>query len=82
MATAEAKEKVTKVKDVWDEMVSIKIPKATNGEPNYIIASVNGRIYKVQRGVKVDVPAPIAEVLEHSFEARDEADAFIEGLEQ
>lgn len=82
MATksTEATEKVTKTNDPWSDMVEVKIPKAVNGEPNYVIASVNGRIFKVQRGIKVEVPAPIAEVLEHSFEARDEADEFIESL--
>ena len=63
----------------WDVMVEINIPKAMNGEPNYEIASVNGRVFKIQRGVKVEVPAPIAEVIEHSFLAQDEAESFIEG---
>ena len=71
--------KTTKtVADPWKEEVEIKLPKATNGEPNYVIASVNGRAFKIQRGIKVKVPAPIAEVIEHSFLAQDEADSFIE----
>lgn len=64
--------------DPWKKMVEIRLPKATDGEPNYIIASVNSRVFKVKRGVKVKVPAPIAEVIENSFEEQDEADAFIE----
>ena len=76
---SEVKEtKATKVADPWKEMVAIKLPKATNGEPNYVIASVNGKAFKIQRGVKVEVPAPIAEVIEHSFLAQDEAEEFIE----
>lgn len=68
----------TKTVDPWKNMVEIRLPKATDGSPNYLIASVNGRAFKVKRGVKVKVPAPIAEVIEHSFEAQDEADSFIE----
>lgn len=64
--------------DPWKDMVQVRLPKATNGELNYQIASVNGRVYKIQKGVPVSVPAPIAEVLKHSFKAQDEADMFIE----
>lgn len=71
--------KDTVVKDSWDKKVEIKIPKAANGEPNYMIASVNGRTFKLQRGIKVEVPEPIAEVIEHSFEAEEAADLYIEG---
>ena len=70
--------KTETVKDAWSEMVTINIPRATDGEPNYKIASVNGRVFKIQRGVNVEVPAPIAEVLQHSFEAQNAAIEFIE----
>lgn len=67
-----------KAVDPWKDMKEIFIPKAPKGEDNFIIASVNGRIFKVMRGVKVEVPAPIAEVIEHSMEASAAADEFIE----
>lgn len=75
--TKEVKKEV-KVVDPWKQMVAIKLPKAINGEPNYKIASVNGRVFKIQRGVVVEVPAPIAEVLDHSDKEAEIADAFIE----
>lgn len=62
----------------WKEMVSIKIPKAPKGGENYVIASVNGRVYKIKRGTTVEVPAPIAEVIRHSEEMQDEADRYME----
>lgn len=71
-------EKAVKTTDPWEQMVMINIPRATNGEPNYKIASVNGRVFKIKRGENVEVPAPIAEVLQHSFEAQNEAIEFIE----
>lgn len=70
----------TKEVNTWDEKVKIRLPKATDGGDNYVIASVNFRDYKIKRGVEVEVPLPIAEVLQHSFEAEEEADAYIESL--
>ena len=66
--------------DPWKEMVEIKLPKAPKGEPNYEIASVNGRVFKIKKGEKVKVPAPIAEVIEHSIEAQEEADEYMESV--
>ena len=63
--------------DPWKQKVSVRIPKTADGSANYIIASVNGRVFKVMKGVQVDVPAPIAEVLEHMFEAEEAAELFI-----
>jgi len=67
-------------KDPWKQMVTIRLPKATNGEANYLFAAVNGKNFKIQRGVKVDVPLPIAEVIEHSFEQQNMADEFSESV--
>jgi len=67
-------------KDPWKQMVTIRLPKATNGEANYLFAAVNGRRFKIQRGVKVEVPMPIAEVIEHSYEQQNMADEFIDRL--
>lgn len=70
----------TEAKSSWDQKVKIRLPKATDGGENFVIASVNFRDFKIQRGVEVEVPAPIAEVLQHSFEAEEEADAYLESL--
>lgn len=63
--------------DPWSEMVEIKLPRAAKGEPNYEIASVNGKVFKIMKGEKVKVPAPIAEVIQHSFSAQDAAAEYI-----
>lgn len=63
--------------DPWKQMVEIRVPKTADGSGNYIIASVNGKVFKVMKGVNVKVPAPIAEVIEHSFEAEEQAELFI-----
>ena len=69
--------KATKEADPWEQMVEIRVPKTADGSSNHIIASVNGRVFKVMKGVNVKVPAPIAEVIEHSFEAEEAAELFI-----
>lgn len=68
--------------DPWKEMVTIKLPKAPRGGENFVIASVNGNVYKIERGVAVEVPAPIAEVIQHSEEMHDEADMYVEAQQK
>ena len=63
--------------DPWKQKVTIRVPKTADGSANYLIASVNSKVYKVMKGVNVDVPAPIAEVIEHMFEAEEAAELFI-----
>lgn len=72
----ETKKEAPKV-DPWAQKVTIRLPKSADGSANYLIASVNGRVFKVMKGVNVDVPAPIAEVIEHMFEAEERAELFI-----
>lgn len=86
MATKKEAEVVEDVKavkpvkevDPWKVMKTIKLDKPAPGQDNYVIASVNGKVYKIKKGVEVDVPAPIAEVIEHSQEAEEAADMYIE----
>ena len=65
------------VKDPWKEKVDITLPKIPGGA-NFETASVNGKVFKIKRGVTVSVPAPIAEVLDHSREAEDAAEAYLD----
>lgn len=67
-------------RDPWSVKAEIKLPKGPKGEPNYEIVSVNGRIFKIKKGEKVKVPMPIAEVIEHSMEAQEEADEYMESV--
>ena len=56
----------------------IHLPRARGGEADYEIVSVNGKTYQILRGVDVDVPKAVAEVLFHGGRARAEADRFEE----
>ena len=63
-----------------NKMVTIHLRKAPMGEPNHVIASFNGEVFKIQRGVDVAVPEEIAEIIQDSLNAQDRADDYIESL--
>ena len=72
--------KEVKAVDPWKQKVTIRIPKSVDGSANYLIASVNSRVFKIMKGVNVEVPAPIAEVVEHMFEAEEAAELYIASI--
>lgn len=48
-----------------DKQVTIFLPRGRKNEENFVIVSVNGRSWKIMRGVEVQVPEYVAEVLEN-----------------
>ena len=60
--------------------VTMQLPKAGKNEPNFVFVSVNGKNYKVMRGVPVELPREVADVLQDADDARNEADSFIEAI--
>lgn len=48
-----------------EKMVKILLPRGRKNEENFVIVSVNGRSWKIMRGVEVSVPEYVAEVLEN-----------------
>ena len=61
---AENKKKVETPTEVKEEMVTIKLPKIRGGADSEWV-SVNDRKWQIQRGVAIEVPACVAEVLEN-----------------
>ena len=55
-----------------EEMVKIKLPRTTKNDAD-VFVSVNERTWLIKRGVEVDVPACVAEVLKHQEEMEEEA---------
>ena len=49
-----------------EQMVNVTIPRGRKQEENFVIVSVNGRSWKIMKGVQVQVPDYVAEVLENS----------------
>ena len=48
-----------------EKMVKLLLPRGRKNEENFVIVSVNGRSWKIMRGVEVSVPDYVAEVLEN-----------------
>lgn len=48
-----------------EKMVKILLPRGRKNEENFVIVSINGRSWKIMRGVEVSVPEYVAEVLEN-----------------
>ena len=49
-----------------EEMVAIRLFKDANKYSDDVTVCVNGRVWKIQRGVTVEVPKYVADVLERS----------------
>lgn len=64
--------------DPWTLKRPLRVPRLQNSknQPDMAV-SVNGRIFKIQRGVEVEVPLPIWEVAMRSIQgAEDAQDAY------
>ena len=57
------------------KMVKIKIP-LTRTETEDVYVGVNGKTYLIKRGVEMEVPASVAEVLQHKEEMLAQAMEF------
>lgn len=53
-----------------EKLVKIKIPRMSKDESD-VYVGVNERSWLIKRGVEVEVPECVAEVLQHSEEMRD-----------
>ena len=60
----------TKTATPKEKMVKIRIPKFKANQED-VFVSVNERTWIVQRGVEVEVPECVAEVIRHSEELRE-----------
>ncbi|MGN1306826.1 MAG: hypothetical protein ACI4V3_04090 [Faecousia sp.] len=58
--------------NAMEETVRIRLPKTKELQDD-VFVSVNNRTWLIQRGVYVDVPACVAEVLQHAEEMTEEA---------
>lgn len=65
----------TKVAEPKTKMVKIKLP-LTRSEKDDEYVAVNGKSYLIKRGVTVEVPDFVAEVLQHKEEMLAEAMEF------
>lgn len=64
------------------DKVKIKLPRAQKGEANFITVSLNGKVYQIQKGVTVEVPRGVAEIIVNSEDAKEAAINYIETMKE
>ena len=63
-----------------DKMTTIMLPRGRKTEENFVIVSVNGRCFKIMKGVEVQVPDYVAEVLANNRRMAEEAQRFVDRM--
>ncbi len=63
-----------------EKMTTIMLPRGRKNEENFVIVTVNGRSWKIMKGVEVEVPVYVAEVLENGRMMADEARRYVEKM--
>ena len=63
-----------------DRTVNILLPRGRKNEENFIIVSVNGRSWKIMKGVEVEVPDFVAEVLENAEMMAETARRYVDKM--
>ena len=64
-----------------EKRVFVKVPRAGSGEDPYQLVGVNGEMFRIKRGERVEVPESVAEVLQNADAAADVLDSFNEANE-
>ena len=71
---------MAKKQDRAAETVSVTIPRGRKQEENFVIVSVNGRSFKIMKGVQVEVPDYVAEVQVNSRMMAEEARRYVDRM--
>lgn len=67
-------------KNAEPKMIRVLLPRGRKQEENFVIVSVNGRSFKIMKGVEVEVPDYVAEVLEHARMMADTARSYMDKM--
>ncbi len=63
-----------------EPMATVLLPRGRKKEENFVIVSVNGRSFKIMKGVQVEVPEYVAQVLENGRMMADQARRYVEKM--
>ena len=75
-----AEKKEASVESVRDDYETVILPRARAGEEDTLFVGVNGKGYRIKRGVSVEVPSAVAEVLRQSEIAKEKAYRYQDAL--
>lgn len=62
------------------EMTTVLIPRGRKNQENFVIVSVNGSSWKIMRGVEVEVPRYVSEVLENAEMMAETARSYVDRM--
>ena len=71
---------MAKKQDMTERMVALTIPRGRKQEENFVIVSINGHSWKIMKGVQVEVPDYVREVLVNSRMMADEARRYVDRM--
>ena len=63
-----------------EDMKKVFLPRGRKNEENFVLVSVNGRSYKIMKGVEGEVPECVAEVLENSCMMAEAARRYVDAV--
>ena len=63
-----------------EDMKKVFLPRGRKNEENFVLVSVNGRSYKIMKGVEVEEPECVAEVLENSRMMAETARRYVDAV--
>jgi hypothetical protein len=79
---AEATKTATKATETAKEkLVKIRIPRERDRQDDVFVC-VNGRTWLIKRGVEVEVPECVAEVIRNAEDVADQAFAYMESVKK
>jgi hypothetical protein len=79
---AEANKNATKATEpAKEKVVTIRIPRSRDNQDD-VFVGVNGRTWLIKRGVEVEVPECVAEVIRNSEEAAEASYAFSDSVKK
>lgn len=74
MATTKNTEVTENAAEVNSDRIELTLPPVKSAdEENFLYVNLNGKGYKVKKGIPVNMPRPVAEVIMNSLEAEREA---------
>lgn len=64
-----------------EKLIKIRIPRGRDNQGD-VFVGINGRTWLIKRGVEVEVPECVAEVIRHSEEAEEAFYAFTDSVKK
>ena len=74
--------KATPKNNPWKQMYPVFLPKAIDGDQNFVRVVVNGKPYQIPRGKQQLVPKPVYEVLARSETARGVTENYDDAMQE